>query len=87
MDKCKNCGGELPLDLTQIGGVHMYCEHEYFHEKNQRMIKVRPIHGGVGGWCIVDPKEIEAFPADEYESEEVFMSKGQIEALPEHGGW
>lgn len=90
MSNCKNCGGEIPINHAQIGGVHMACEHDYFHVKNQRMTKIRPIGGGQ--WCVQSPNEVVPIFADgdedsHYEIKIVMMSKGEIEALPEFDGW
>jgi hypothetical protein len=91
VSKCKNCKEPLPLDMVQVGGVHMKCEQEYFHSKTERMIKMRPGEGFP--FAIMEPDEAadmvkELMPAAiGYQVEAVWMSKGAIEALPEFEGW
>lgn len=92
MSICKNCGKDIPLDHAQVGGVHMDCEHEYFHLKNQPMIKMKSINGGP--WCIVTAEEAVEMTLDSGDDESyetrlvlVMMSKGEIAALPEFTGW
>lgn len=90
---CKNCGEDIPLNHVQVGGVHMQCEQAYFHDKSIKMIKVRP--PGCT-WCVmsvieakglIDELDDENGEEEALEFKVVFMSKGEIEALPEFTGW
>lgn len=91
--KCKQCGEDIPIDMVQIGGVHMNCEWEYFHNKTEKMIKLRPCNSGP--WLIQSIEEFknaaesifDSEDEDSYEVRFVRMSKGQIENLPEFEGW
>lgn len=85
---CKNCKEIIPLDHTQVGGVHMACEDSYFYNKSVKMVKLRPAPGYC--WVIMSPEEAGAMvqESDEvYEQVEVFMSKGEIENLKDFEGW
>lgn len=87
--KCLNCGTDIPLDHAQVGGVHMLCEHEYFHVP-LRMVKMRPKGGGQ--WLIQAPNEVvhtlESSDLDsEYELQMTTMTKHEINSLAEFDGW
>jgi hypothetical protein len=88
MEKCKCCHGEIPINHPQVGGVHMQCESNYFHEK-QKAFKVRP-HGH-GNWLIGLEEVFEAIKEDDigadWEVEIVEMTHSELDKLPEHGGW
>lgn len=81
----------IPLNHTQVGGLHMSCEYEYFNLKTERMIKIRPGKGFP--YAIVTPQVAidiitDLDPSEDgYEIKSVMMSKGEIEALVEFDGW
>lgn len=89
--KCKNCNDDIPVNMVQVGGVHMHCEHEYFHSKKVPVYKIRPIDGGP--WVIETSHQAFMAILNDAETDSKFevqvgvMSKGQIEALPEFTGW
>lgn len=90
-DTCKSCDKILLLSERQVGGVHMDCEHKYFHEKTLRMIKIRPGEGYP--FVIITPKEAEEMlnylspGEDGFYIESIMMAVGEVELLPEFEGW
>jgi len=91
MSKCKQCFKEIPLDQAQVGGVHMTCEHQYFHVKDVVMFQIW-IEGDENNKCIISPYELEpmilgADEDDTYVVSKKNYSKGEIETLPEFTGF
>jgi hypothetical protein len=86
--KCKECYIDINIDHAQVGGVHMTCEYNFFYNKTESMIRLRPMSGG--SWCVVSPEAADDIIKDseeKYEVELVMYSKGEIENMPEHTGW
>ena len=90
MDKCFNCGEEIPINHVQIGGVHMHCERAYFHDR-MKVIKIRP--KGEGTWLIQTPEELVSFIKDstndtgKWDMEIAEMTKAEFAKLDEFDGW
>lgn len=91
MNACKQCGEEIPLNHVQVGGVHLACEHDYFHKKDQKRILIRPLQNK-SQWLVECPKSLietlaNADISEEFEIKLQMYSKGELEALPEFTGW
>jgi len=54
-----------------------------------RYVKLRPKEGGP--WCVCEPVEVESMmdgePAENFETQEVWMTRAEAEALSEFEGW
>lgn len=89
MSFCKNCSEPIPINHVQVGGVHMNCEHEYFHTKNVLMFSVQTEDRGTK--CIVTMSDLvdllENDLDEKYLVQAKKMSKGEIESLPEFTGF
>ena len=89
-EKCRECGEVIPINHTQVGGVHMTCESAY-QEKKIRMIKLRP--SDQHSYAIMTPLEaggmIQDMSVDEdgYEVKAIMMSKIEIDNLKDFEGW
>lgn len=60
-------------------------------DERSRYIRMRPKDGGDWCWCVCDPCEVDDIrdgaPEEEYETEEVWMTDAEYEALGEFDGW
>jgi hypothetical protein len=85
---CKNCHESIPIDHAQVGGVHMTCEHEYFHKK--KTYWQIWVDGLENNKCTVEPGALEGTLEDAdyfYCVQPKQMTKAEFDLMPEFTGF